>query len=200
VGWSAVHCVVFAVVNIFPHDLNPAGVTQSEALAANGSLQVGYGDSHAMLWSGTAASAIDLGSLLPFGWSSEATAIDASGNIFGFTQNPSNRNYYAIEWSPVGAPEPASLSVLALGSLALLRRRGSAIPKASQCERIGATRAGESFFDRFTNRPRDDFPSDDSDLRTGRIQIGQAMAASQCHRLDDCTRQCDHFATWTTEP
>jgi len=46
-------------------DLNPAGFDASEAVATNGTSQVGDagitgGGAHAMLWSGTAASAIDL--------------------------------------------------------------------------------------------------------------------------------------------
>lgn len=43
-------------------DLHPAGYTRSAAVAVAGGKQVGYatsGSSHAMLWCGTAASAID---------------------------------------------------------------------------------------------------------------------------------------------
>jgi hypothetical protein len=85
-------------------------------------------DQHAMLWTGTAASAIDLSTLLPANFSSsEATAIDPTGNIFGWALDSSG-NYHAIEWSSVTAPEPASLSVLAL-STALFARRRSPQPK-----------------------------------------------------------------------
>jgi hypothetical protein len=69
-------------------DLNPTGVTPSFALATNGIYQAGYGlfagHYHAFVWSGAAASAIDLHQFLPRGFSdSEAHGIDESNNIVG---------------------------------------------------------------------------------------------------------------------
>jgi hypothetical protein len=114
-------------------DLNPSGVSVSYAFGTNGTQQVGEGGSggveHAYLWSGTATSAVDLNSFLPSTdtWvDSAAASIDPSGNIFGVATDVS-KNTYAVEWSPSSVPEPASLSLLSLGSLALLvRRRRSA--------------------------------------------------------------------------
>jgi hypothetical protein len=112
-------------------DLNPAGINYSFAEDSNGSQQVGYGFSNtagnAFVWTGTAASVVDLENYLPTGatWTgSQAYSIDASGNIFGFgfgtVGNSSGR--YAIEWSPISVPEPASLSIMAILGPALLRR------------------------------------------------------------------------------
>ncbi|HVT83238.1 MAG TPA: hypothetical protein VHM90_21545, partial [Phycisphaerae bacterium] len=72
--------------------LQPAGYGFSQALATNGSQQVGYANvvsttfTHAMIWSGTAASAVDLHSLIPGAVSSRATAIDVYGNVAGYAR------------------------------------------------------------------------------------------------------------------
>jgi hypothetical protein len=116
-------------------DLNPtvlSDFTVSVADGTNGMQQVGYGnvgssdDAIALLWSGTAASAVNLQSLLPASgtWEfSNAYSIDANGNIFGtaYGTYDSSTGYFAVEWSPV--PDPASFSVLALGLPTLLLRR-----------------------------------------------------------------------------
>jgi hypothetical protein len=45
---------------------------------------VGGGDGHALLWTGTAASAVDLNAFLPSGFTyAQATGIDESGDIVG---------------------------------------------------------------------------------------------------------------------
>src|SRR5438309_755002 len=41
-------------------DLNPSGFTYSAGYGTSGSQQVGWGDGHALLWSGTASSVVDL--------------------------------------------------------------------------------------------------------------------------------------------
>ena len=73
-------------------DLNSAGFAQSRALATSAGREAGWGylqgtasSPHALLWSGSAASLIDLHLLLPAGQftSSDATTIDAAGNIWG---------------------------------------------------------------------------------------------------------------------
>ena len=86
-------------------DLHPAGFTNSYALGVSGGQQVGYGDhadgtQHALVWTGTAASVVDLHTFLPAGYlSSVATGIDAAGNIVGHAwSNPDN--HHAFLWEP----------------------------------------------------------------------------------------------------
>lgn len=116
-------------------DLNPAGVTTSVAYdagsdAAGNPIEVGYGNgtatggkNQAFLWSGLATSFINLGALLPAGWTSQASSIDSFGNIYGTGFNTANRPF-AIEWAATDTvPEPASLSLLGLTGFGLLQRR-----------------------------------------------------------------------------
>jgi hypothetical protein len=106
----------------------------SEALATNGTIQVGFAQlnipephvfvNHAMMWFGTADSAIDLDHLLPQNdtWTySVAESVDANGNVFGYAID-SSQSYYAIEWSPV-VPEPAMGSLLLVVGLGMVTRR-----------------------------------------------------------------------------
>src|SRR5208337_3689925 len=96
-------------------DLNPTGFTASDALATNGFDQVGYGIAHgwyALLWTGSASSAINLGLLLPPALAnseySQATSIDSAGNVYGWAysnEGPPYSQFYVVEWSPV--PEPS---------------------------------------------------------------------------------------------
>ena len=111
-------------------DLNPSGYSSSMALGTNGTQQVGNGygsatggNQHALLWSSSEDNVIDLNQFLPagFGGISYATAIDGYGNIVGYAQQGSSGNYHAILWQPI--PEPATLFLLGLGGLALLRKR-----------------------------------------------------------------------------
>ena len=77
------------------------------AYGTNGKQQVGAGSTgtgpssavHAMLWSGTASSMIDLNSFLPPAFqSSWAVSIDSVGDVFGFAGRPGG--FYAVEWVP----------------------------------------------------------------------------------------------------
>ncbi len=71
-----------------------AGYQASSANGTNGFQEVGYavdgaGSMHAVVWSGTAASAVDLNQFLPAGFvSASARAIDANGNIVGSAATP----------------------------------------------------------------------------------------------------------------
>ena len=101
-------------------DLNPAGFSTSSALAAAGDLQVGYGDGggdKALLWSGTAASVVNLHQFLSglgvYFSSSYATGVASDGTIVGYARGPFD--YYAVLWTPVEVPEPASCVLLACG-------------------------------------------------------------------------------------
>jgi hypothetical protein len=83
------HALVWSNAASSVMDLNPSAFTISEALGTNGAKQVGFGTptadynsdlntiSHALMWFGTAASAVDLG---PAGFTaSNADGIDAGG-------------------------------------------------------------------------------------------------------------------------
>jgi hypothetical protein len=110
-------------------DLQPAsGFISTEINGSNGTQQVGnaVGSAtgnlwHAMLWNGSSSSWLDLHQFLPTGPGyvrSGAYGIDANGDVVGWAADGSGFNR-AILWQ---VPEPATLSLLALGGLALLRR------------------------------------------------------------------------------
>ncbi len=121
-------------------DLSPPGLSSSThifstiAIATNGSQQIGYSEGsgetgpaleHALLWSGTADSMVDLHQYLPPGFGSSAAAgIDAAGNVVGWA-SPYNTTFgvpnHAILWQLV--PEPTGLAPAAPAGLGLLARR-----------------------------------------------------------------------------
>ena len=106
--------------------IHPDGYSSSVIYDASKNFQVGYGlngsTTHSMIWQGTAESAIDLHSLLPEGYvSSTAYGVDDFGNIVGIAYHQDSPSFgHAVLWS---VPEPATLSLLAVGGLALLRKR-----------------------------------------------------------------------------
>ena len=94
----------------------------------DGGFQVGFGDGaatggqdHALLWSGTAASVVDLHSLLgglgPTFVTSYASDIDPSGAIVGYATD-ANFVSYPVIWSPV--PEPSTLVLGIAGAAGLV--------------------------------------------------------------------------------
>jgi len=110
-------------------DLNPSGYFVSDALATNGTDQVGWGNPgtgpNALIWSDTAASVINLQTLLPAAgtWnSSQAYAIDSAGDVFGIAFGTVDNTFssYAVEWTPV--PEPASLELFSVVGMSILAR------------------------------------------------------------------------------
>jgi hypothetical protein len=117
-------------------DLHPllGGFISSEVYATNGIQQVGDGflqlslecgctDRHALVWSGSANSVVDLQNYLPSNFThSDAFGIDSSGNVYGLAWDP-DTGLHAVEWAVTATPEPAALSVLCLGALGLMRRQ-----------------------------------------------------------------------------
>jgi hypothetical protein len=139
VGWAGIglwfsHAMVWHGSAESAVDLNPAGFKYSEANGTNGRQQVGWAsdpppntphppnDAHAFVWSGTAASGIDLHAFLKPGRyvSSGAGSIDDFGNIYGGATDAAGRSYTII-WTPV--PDPAGGGLCAAALLSLLARR-----------------------------------------------------------------------------
>jgi hypothetical protein len=105
-------------------DMHPDGYTSSEANATNGFKQVGsgyifdpvtlVGHSHALVWSGNAASAVDLNQYLPDGFTdAAATGIDAEGRIVGWAGRGSSdpANVHAVMWVPFASEEAFASTV-----------------------------------------------------------------------------------------
>ena len=121
-----------SVVDLTPDQFN---ISIAEALGTNGANQVGFGDvvdpifsifrEHALLWNGTAASAVDLHDLLPSGFSgSRAYSIDDTGAIWGLATSSSDGLTHVVKWTAV--PEPSALlTTAALCCLAVGRHRGT---------------------------------------------------------------------------
>jgi hypothetical protein len=113
-------------------DLNPYVFTSSFAVATNGTQEVGDGietgnNYQALLWTGTADSAVNLQALLPLTgtWTaSSAAALDSFGDIYGIAQGTFNdvTGFFAVEWSPVPEPTTGSM-LLIICAGTLLRRR-----------------------------------------------------------------------------
>jgi hypothetical protein len=73
---------------------------------------------HAALWTGTAASYVDLNQELPTGWGNAyAYGIDSAGDVVGAAVDPSGI-YHAVMWS--ATPEPGTLALLGMGGLGLI--------------------------------------------------------------------------------
>lgn len=114
-------------------DLHPTGASESRAWAVSGGRQVGWatfgGNYHVSLWSGTAASRVDLHALLPGDYTlSCAKGIEVSGEdiwVTGYAYNSPLNGDEAMLWHYV-IPDPSSLLALAFGLPVLafaLRRR-----------------------------------------------------------------------------
>ena len=113
-------------------DAEPA-TPNMKSSGTNGYQQVGYGSntnngsySEALVWTGTAASAVDLDAFLPPAGSWEyalAYSIDSSGNIYGEAggRYDGMTGDFAVEWSPI--PEPTSLLLTIITSSCLFARR-----------------------------------------------------------------------------
>jgi hypothetical protein len=110
-------------------DLHPAGYGRSWAYAVSNGIQVGYADSGAIAWSGTAERAVNLHQFLPgLGQnftSSIAYAIDSNGTIAGSAGTAGR--LYAVIWTPIPEPSAAVLFCCGLAAATILHRRRSAV-------------------------------------------------------------------------
>ena len=121
---------------------------------------------HAMVWTGTAASAVDLNNVLPssFGASANSTAnsIDAAGDVFGFAQDSSNQ-YHSVAWLSVRARRQ--------------RRPSPVVRIRMRCSRAEAQSPATST-SVSTPRPAERFSNTNS-LTTQAILSGQILAPFQ---------------------
>jgi hypothetical protein len=110
-------------------DINPTGFLSSEVLGLSALGEVGSGrlandysgHMHALLWTPDGLGYVDLSTYLPSRYiSSEATGIDAAGNIVGFATDSVTGGVHAVEWVS-SVPEPASLAAIGLIAITLYR-------------------------------------------------------------------------------
>jgi hypothetical protein len=106
-GQSVSHALLWHGTAASTIDLHPTGFTDSCVRAAQGKVQAGYGHvassgvMHALAWTGKASTAVDLQQYLPGTFtSSEAYAIDKSGNIVGSAFSTSTNTWHAVQWIP----------------------------------------------------------------------------------------------------
>lgn len=109
--------------------LNPSG-SFGQAYGVSQGKQVGRlfsaGTGHAVIWSGTAGSWVDLDSILPVNYSqSNALGVWTDGQtiqVAGYAYNNTLNRTEAILWTNT-VPEPASFAFLAIGLPLLVLRR-----------------------------------------------------------------------------
>ncbi len=87
------------------HDINPLGFTDSCARAIHGRLQAGFGHIsgvlHALLWSGTARSAVDMQQFAPSNYTqTQAFAFDPQGDIIGAAYDTADAKWHGVMWRP----------------------------------------------------------------------------------------------------
>ena len=115
-------------------DLQPLQFDESQVSDVSGNRQVGSatwrypngeGTTHAIVWNGTAESAIDLHQYLnlPGISQSGATSIAANGDIVGWASGPSGNYTYAVLWRLVPEPSTGTLVCCGLLAAACFRRR-----------------------------------------------------------------------------
>ncbi len=111
-------------------DLNPTNSEESAINAMNASYQVGsayLGQTDATIWAGSASSYFNLASLLPSNQfnATNATSVWTTNGVTyigGYGELKSTGETVALLWQ-ASAPEPASITCVALGVGILLRRR-----------------------------------------------------------------------------
>jgi hypothetical protein len=134
-GNLTTHALMWTGTSASVVDLNPPTFVTSHAYAVAGTTQVGSGQSstnpdqvHAIAWNGTAASYVDLHSyvtaLNPNFRGSVAFGVSEGGVVVGNAID-ANDVSYAVMWTPVPLPEPASCTLVAWGVAIVLIRRKS---------------------------------------------------------------------------
>lgn len=103
------HAVLWAGAPGAVIDLHPSGSNGSSAHDAEGGIQVGASNGSAALWTGTAASFVDLGVFVPanFGGSSALgieVATDGTITIVGYGYNSTTARQEALMWRSTAAP------------------------------------------------------------------------------------------------
>jgi hypothetical protein len=86
-------------------DLHPSGFIESTAYGVSAGQQVGWGftgsRAHALLWTGSADSVVDLHTFLPPEFTaSTALGIDADGNIVGVAVGPDGQHAFLLQPVP----------------------------------------------------------------------------------------------------
>jgi len=128
---GVVHAMMWSGTAESVVDLNSAGYDQTGAEGVGAGVVAGFGigtatgqKQHALAWVG--GKTIDLHSFLPAGYSSSiAMGVDPiTGQIVGEATNSLNRSI-AFMWTPLPTPEPSTWLGLALGGVALFRKRRS---------------------------------------------------------------------------
>lgn len=111
-----------AAINLHPDST----FVRSAALGVGGGRQVGYGFRadfipHALLWDDTAASVIDLQSVLPASFRYSYAYSISGDTVYGVAYDTDNKAH-AIAWT---VPEPTGVTLLACGAGLLLLRRST---------------------------------------------------------------------------
>lgn len=120
---TAAHALIWHGSSGTMRDLHPTGFIDSCVRAVRGKLQAGLGHVssgvlHAIAWSGTAKSAVDLHQFAGGGYlQSEAWAIDPLGDLIGAAESASDFKWHAVMWMPAAAIRPSPSRSLPQGRL-----------------------------------------------------------------------------------
>ncbi len=127
-GSQTSHALMWAGTAGSVTDLHPAGYQISVASGIDGERQIGFArrtnapagvGSHAIFWTGSADSAINLGELLGSEFTESFPTAIIGDTVYGFARDTAGQ-IHAIAWA---VPEPAVCGVAVIGLVVLRRRR-----------------------------------------------------------------------------